>query len=102
MTLECTGAACFGVVMGWITYRTLRRKDGVGLSDIASVLAAIGGATIVGLFPKGSDSFSCYAIGLTGGFFLYLLMSWILPEKVALWMGEVETDRTGRPLGPTG
>jgi hypothetical protein len=29
------GAICFGAVVGWVTYRTLRRKEGaVLLSDI--------------------------------------------------------------------
>jgi hypothetical protein len=35
------GAICFGLVIGWITYRTLRRAAGaVGLTDLATVLAA--------------------------------------------------------------
>jgi hypothetical protein len=33
-----TLALCFGLVIGWITYRTLRRKEGsAALSDIAGV-----------------------------------------------------------------
>ncbi len=47
------------------------------MSDIASVLAAIGGATVVRLFPKDDGSFSCYSIGLVVGFFGYLLVSWM-------------------------
>lgn len=102
MTLELAGASCFGVVMGWVTYRTLRRKQGAGLSDIASVLAAIGGATIVGLFPKEDGSFGCYAIGLAVGFFGYLMVSWIAPEKIALWMGDDPSAVPIRPKGPQG
>jgi hypothetical protein len=37
MTLSEWGAVCFGLVVGWITYRTLRRREGVAaLSDIAT------------------------------------------------------------------
>jgi NhaP-type Na+/H+ or K+/H+ antiporter len=37
------GAAAFGLVIGWVTYRTLRRSsDATGLSDIATVSAQSG------------------------------------------------------------
>jgi hypothetical protein len=43
MSLADSGAACFGVVVGWITYRTLRRRaGGVELSAISSVIGAVG------------------------------------------------------------
>jgi uncharacterized membrane protein YeaQ/YmgE (transglycosylase-associated protein family) len=100
MTLECIGAVCFGIVMGWVTYRTLRRKQGTGLSDIATVLGAIGGATVAGLFPKEDGSFSCYAIGLAVGFFGYLLVSWVAPAKIALWMGDDPSDGSNLPRAP--
>src|ERR1700682_2706315 len=31
-TMEAIGAVCFGVVIGWITYRKLRRKANAGIS----------------------------------------------------------------------
>lgn len=65
------GAFCFGLVMGWVTYRTLRRSAQTAIGDIASVIGAIGGATVVGLFPKDNPSFGLYCIGLTIGFFYY-------------------------------
>jgi hypothetical protein len=102
MTVNLAGALCFGIVMGWITYRTLRRKQGAGLSDIASVLAAIGGGTIVVLFPKEDGTFGWYAIGLAAGFFGYLIVSWIAPEKIALWMGDDPSQIPVRPKGPRG
>jgi len=86
--MDFVGAAAFGVVVGWITYRTLRRKEGTGLSDIATVLGVIGGATVTGLFPRDGGSFSWYAIGVAVGFFGYLICSALVPEKIALWMGE--------------
>ncbi len=45
------GALCFGLVVGWVTYRTLaQRADGVSLSDIATVIGAVGGAAVVTIF----------------------------------------------------
>jgi len=66
------GPFCFGLVIGWVTYRTLRRKaDGVALGDIAAVIGSVGGATVVALFK--SDAFDGYCIGLAVGFFAYFL-----------------------------
>jgi hypothetical protein len=43
MDIASVGAVAFGLVVGWVTYRTLRRKEGVSaLSDISAVVAAIG------------------------------------------------------------
>src|SRR5207248_1563475 len=54
MTTQSVGALCFGVVIGWITYRTLRRSsETVALSDIATVVGAVGGAAVTGLFHNG-------------------------------------------------
>jgi zinc transporter ZupT len=87
------GAICFGAVVGWVTYRTLRRKEGaVLLSDISSVIAAVGGAAIVGLFQK--EAFGAYGIGLAAGFFLYFIIAVIVTKKdpkstpVSTWMGD--------------
>ena len=66
------GPFCFGLVVGWVTYRTLRRKaDGVALGDIAAVIGAVGGATVVGLFKVAA--FDSYCIGLAIGFFAYFI-----------------------------
>jgi hypothetical protein len=88
------GALCFGVVIGWVTYRTLRRTNDVGLSDIGTVIGAVGGGAVLGIFERG-DSFAWYAIGLAGGFFFYLVINLILdPGGTKDWMGG------GEPLGP--
>jgi len=70
-----TGAFWFGVVVGYITYRTLKHKTASGLSDIAAVIGAVGGGAVLQLFPRGSASFEEYARGLASGFFTYLLLS---------------------------
>lgn len=86
------GAVLFGVVIGWVTYRTLvRRTDGVSLSDIATVIGAVGGGAVVGLFDS-KHLFGLYSIGLAGGFFGYLLLFSVLNgrQKTAQVMGDGE------------
>jgi hypothetical protein len=68
------GAVCFGVVIGWIVYRTLRRDTNVvTLQDIATVVGAVGGAAVTAIF-KSESLFGCYSIGLAVGFFGYLIL----------------------------
>jgi ABC-type sulfate transport system permease component len=87
--LAVVGAMCFGLVVGWVTYRTLRRREGVAaLSDIATVLGSVGGAAVTALF--GSPAlFGAYAVGLAGGFFLYFAVGLRLEgDRVRKWMGD--------------
>lgn len=80
-TLGTVGAGCFGLVIGWVTYRTVRRStDKVQLSDIATVLGAVGGAAVTKTFDSG-DAFGAYCVGLAVGFFLYLLVALKLDGK---------------------
>jgi fucose permease len=82
--LPLAGAFCFGLVVGYITYRTLARTTAkASIADLATVIAAIGGGTITLLFG-GADGnmFGLYAIGLAVGFLLYLIvLRRYLPEK---------------------
>jgi hypothetical protein len=72
------GAFCFGLVIGWITYRTLRRKEGAAaLSDIATVIGAVGGGAVAGMVD-GKQMFGPYSIGLAIGFFAYLIIAWLV------------------------
>jgi hypothetical protein len=71
MFIAGLGALVFGLVVGWISYRTLRLTGGVNvLSDIATIIAAVGGAAVVTLF-KSDVLFGLYAVGLAIGFFAY-------------------------------
>jgi hypothetical protein len=86
------GAFCFGIVIGWVTYRSLRRNQSNGLSDIATVIGALGGAAITGIWKPGTGAFSGYCIGLLIGFFAYLIVSLLLAgkdarDKVYDWLG---------------
>jgi hypothetical protein len=89
MTTAEIGAVCFGIVIGWIVYRTLRRtSDAVKLSDIATVIGAVGGAAVTTLFNSES-LFGCYSIGLAGGFFAYLILGQTV-FKDSSWLGSGE------------
>ncbi|MFD3480489.1 hypothetical protein [Streptomyces sp. NPDC058695] len=89
------GAGLFGFVIGWITYRTLRRRQGPALlSDISTVLGAVGGAAVASLPFDDPDMFGVYAIGLAAGFFAYLGIAFAARDKTQneaeeppAWMG---------------
>ena len=88
--MSLIGAACFGLVVGWITYRTLRRKEGVSaLSDISAVIAAVGGGAVTALFKDGA-LFGAYCIGLAIGFIGYFVVGLVIhgPKSVEGWMGK--------------
>jgi len=82
------GALCFGLVVGWITYRTLRYTKANGVSDIASVIAALGGAGVTAAIGKetpGFNPFNPYCVGLALGFFGYLVTAVKKPDIP--WLG---------------
>ncbi|MFC5832714.1 hypothetical protein [Nonomuraea insulae] len=80
------GAICFGLVIGWITYGTLRRRGpGAGLADLAAVLAAVGGGLVAALLDL-PEVFGGYAVGLAVGFFGYLVLVTLMPGSP--WAGE--------------
>ncbi len=89
MYLSLIGAGCFGLVIGWVTYRTLRRKEGAAaLSDISTVIGAVGGGAVTALF-RDESLFAAYSIGLAVGFFAYFAVGLGLSGKDAVerWMG---------------
>ncbi|MBO3752682.1 hypothetical protein J5X84_42095 [Streptosporangiaceae bacterium NEAU-GS5] len=91
-TLTIIGAAAFGVVVGWITYRTLRRReDPAQLSDLAAVIGAVSGGAVTAIPFEDPDVFAAYSIGLAVGFFGYLFTSLLLvrdKQKADEWLGE--------------
>jgi hypothetical protein len=73
------GAVCFGIVIGYITYRTLARSEKASVSDIAAVVAAVGGGAVTALFDLNqSDAFGWYSMGLLAGMALYLILSLVI------------------------
>jgi uncharacterized membrane protein YeaQ/YmgE (transglycosylase-associated protein family) len=86
MNVVGVGAILFGIVIGWVTYRTLRRqKEAVALSNIATVIGAVGGAAVTALF-KSEEIFAWYCIGLFIGFFVYLIVG-VTILKDTEWLG---------------
>jgi hypothetical protein len=84
------GPGCFGAVIGWIIYRTLRRStENVKLGDISAVIGAVGGGAVIALFNN-QELFAAYSIGLAAGFFLYFLTAILFNGKaeVGPWMGD--------------
>jgi hypothetical protein len=68
------GAAVFGLVVGFITYRTLvRTSDKTAITDLAAVLGAIGGGAVTKLYDPAGEPFAWYAFGLAGGVLLFFL-----------------------------
>jgi hypothetical protein len=72
------GAVCFGAVLGWFTYFTLRYKDKHVISDLSAVIAALGGGAILKLFTAGAAVFAYYEAGLALGFFGYVVVLLII------------------------
>ena len=86
MFLELAGAVCFGMVVGFVTYRTLRRShETVSLSNIATVIGAVGGAAVTATFDDG-QMFGAYCIGLAVGFFFSLILAETVLED-STWLG---------------
>jgi hypothetical protein len=68
------GMVCFGVVLGYITYRTLIRTVAkASIHDLTVVAAAIGGGAVTTLARPNTNAFSWYAIGLLIGFVGYAI-----------------------------
>jgi uncharacterized membrane protein YeaQ/YmgE (transglycosylase-associated protein family) len=87
------GALCFGLVIGWVTYRTLRRSKTNGVSDIATIIGAVGGAAVTKLFPSSTDLFGTYCIGLAIGFFAYLVLSLVIDNLSVKHTGLLATSK---------
>src|SRR5580692_1871876 len=66
------GSVCFGLFVGYITYRTLARTaDKTSISDLAAVIGAVGGGAVTTIVKPQTDNFGYYAIGLLAGFIIY-------------------------------
>lgn len=100
-TIQLIGAGAFGAVVGWYVYYINRyRKDDVQLSDIVTLLGAIGGAAVLALFPAKSDLFGAYGIGLAAGFFLYFFILVVLVNKAPGFTAGWFLDGRAPKLGP--
>jgi hypothetical protein len=72
--IQLLGAGGLGFVIGWYVYYINRyRKSDVQISDLLTLIGAIGGGATTALFPAKTDLFGAYGIGLFAGFFSYFL-----------------------------
>jgi len=96
------GAGGFGALIGWYVYYVNRyRKGDVQLSDLVTLIGAIGGGAVLVLFPQGSDLFGAYGIGLFAGFFGYLLMLIVLVKQSDNFTSDWFLDgRRKKPVDP--
>lgn len=71
MTLTI-GIVCFGLMIGFITYRTLVRTTAqASINDLTAVIGAVGGGAVTAIVRPQTNLFGWYAIGLLVGFVLY-------------------------------
>jgi bacteriorhodopsin len=102
------GMVCFGVMIGFITYRTLvRTTDNASINDLAAVIAAVGGGAVTAIVRPQTNFFGWYAIGLLAGFVLYgVFFAWLNRDtgEFAKVMGQsreaAEKAATRRAAGP--
>jgi hypothetical protein len=78
------GMVCFGVLIGFITYRTLARTtDSASISDLATVIGAVGGGAVTAIVRPQTTLFGYYAVGLLAGFIAYGILFWLLNRGTA-------------------
>ncbi|WP_328457672.1 hypothetical protein OG780_42960 [Streptomyces sp. NBC_00386] len=96
-TVMSVGACCFGIAIGYITYRTLVRAERSAVSDLATVVTAVGGGAVTGLFdPQQGDTFGWYSIGLLVGLSVFFLLFFAMNGKAAtaVFMGAPDAGQT--------
>lgn len=91
------GSICFGAVIGWITYYTMRKStEPRTLSDITVIISALVGPAVLAVFPAPVEDtkqtmFGYYGIGLAAGFFAYYIvfvaLLWKAPLRLLRAMG---------------
>ncbi|WP_159041831.1 hypothetical protein [Streptomyces aureus] len=80
--LSLWGAGAFGAVIGWIAYRTLRRAaNAPRITDLITVIAALGGGAVINTQFAEPDLFACYGIGLFVGFFAYFVVGLLVDRS---------------------
>ena len=98
MPISGIGAVCFGLVFGWLSYRTLPRKTGsAAISDIATITGTVG--TGITTFFRDETIFGFYSLGLAVGFFAYLVVNLLLYGKESVNTGLDVLPPPGNPSG---
>src|SRR4051812_21787869 len=68
--LLITAGVCFGLVVGAVVYRAWWHSKKRTTSDVVTILSAIAGGAILGVFQKSGYAFCGYCIGLAVGFLM--------------------------------
>ena len=101
--VELLGAAAFGALIGWYVYYINRyRKSDVQFSDLTTIIAILGGAAVLNLFPSSTPLFGAYGIGLFVGFFGYFLSLLLLIHSSDNFNADFLLDGRRRELTGTG
>ncbi|MDF2760466.1 MAG: hypothetical protein K0S99_3100 [Thermomicrobiales bacterium] len=101
--VELLGAAAFGALIGWYVYYINRyRKSDVQFSDLTTIIAIIGGAAVLNLFPSSTPLFGAYGIGLFIGFFGYFVSLLLLIRSSDNFNADFLLDGRRRELAGTG
>lgn len=77
-TTANAGAASLGSFLGFLILAFVTHGGDYTIATLGSIIAAIGGATVVGLLDKtkgGSSAVSWYLIGLSAGAVAYVLLA---------------------------
>ena len=71
------GTACFGAVIGWCIYYSLRRWDSYSPPQVGILITAVLGGAVTTFFagPFNTGATGAYGIGLAIGFFSYVLFA---------------------------
>jgi hypothetical protein len=85
LTFIDLGAMAFGTVIGWFTYFVNRHRGEVKLTDVATIIGALGGGAVLALFPQASRLFAAYGLGLAFGFFGYFIVLVVLVWRQEDW-----------------
>jgi hypothetical protein len=68
-SVSIAGAACFGLVVGWMAQRVFEVQRTPNVSWLVSMISVIGGGAVTSLFGSRTVMFSGYAVGLACAFF---------------------------------
>src|SRR5215207_3620680 len=101
--VELLGGGGIGAMNGWYVYYINRyRKSDVQFSDLTTIIAIIGGAAVLNLFPSSTPLFGAYGIGLFIGFFGYFVSLLLLIRSSDNFNADFLLDGRRRELAGTG
>jgi hypothetical protein len=68
MNALTVGTMCFGLLAGYITYRTLARTTAsASISDLAAVIREVGAGAVTALVKPGPNLFGCMLSDCSSG-----------------------------------